>query len=242
MAASTQARVRHFTNVRPTFARKCRVKFRRLINVYITNPNSSIRASSVTRKSTPIAATGENGAVSQLAILVSLVCAKYLYVACFSSYLVFYSMDRFAMSEASGLVVLFAFHAAVAGGGLIGGSFSDRIGTRPVIGFSFWAALPFALAFPWLGPVAGIAAALLAATVIASAFPAIVVHAQSLMPARIGMISVIFYGTAFGVAGLGAAALGWLADVTSLTTIFIWTSFMPLAGILTLFLRSNRGR
>lgn len=101
-------------------------------------------------------------------------------------------------------------------------------------------AAPFALAFPYLGQVGAIAAAITAAAVIASAFPAIIVYAQSLVPARIGMISGLFYGTAFGVGGLASAVFGWLADATSVHAIFVWSAWLPLAGVLTVLLRNSR--
>ncbi|WP_292058658.1 MULTISPECIES: MFS transporter [unclassified Martelella] len=176
----------------------------------------------------------------QLTLLFVLVCAKYIYIACFSSFLVFYLEATLGFPASKGLIVLFGFHAAVAGGCLVGGAFSDRLGTARVIAFSFWGAAPFALAFPYLGQVGAIAAAITAAAVIASAFPAIIVHAQSLVPARIGMISGLFYGTAFGVGGLASAVFGWLADATSVHTIFVWSAWLPLAGVLTVLLRNSK--
>ncbi|AJE46011.1 MFS transporter [Celeribacter indicus] len=182
----------------------------------------------------------EAAPTGQLGVLFALVCAKYVYLACFGSYLVFYLETEFDVPVASGLVVLFCFHAATAGGGLIGGTVSDRIGTRRVIAFSFWGAVPFALAFPHLGLFPAVAAAILASAIIASAFPAIVVHAQGLAPSRIGVVSGLFYGTAFGVGGLASAAFGWLADVTSIATTFDMTAWCPLVGLIALRLRENR--
>ncbi|UHD45247.1 MFS transporter [Aureimonas altamirensis] len=175
----------------------------------------------------------------QLGVLFTLVCAKYVYLACFGSYLVFYLENAFDVPVASGLVVLFCFHAATAGGGLIGGAVSDRIGTRRVIAFSFWGAVPFALAFPHLGLAPAVVAAIFASAIIASAFPAIVVHAQGLAPSKIGMISGLFYGTAFGVGGLASAVFGWLADATSIATIFNMSAWCPLVGLVALWLRES---
>jgi len=127
---------------------------------------------------------------------------------------------------------LFAFLAAVAVGTIIGGPIGDRVGRRYVIWFSILGAAPFALLLPianlfWTGPLT-VAIGLM----LASAFPAIVVFGQELVPGKVGMISGLFFGFSFGMAGLGAAALGWLADKTSIETVYQACAFLPLIGLL----------
>jgi FSR family fosmidomycin resistance protein-like MFS transporter len=133
---------------------------------------------------------------------------------------------------------LFIFLAAVAVGTIMGGPLGDRLGRKYVIWFSILGALPFTLLLPhvglfWTGPLT-VAIGL----VLASAFPAIVVFAQELVPGKVGMISGLFFGFAFGVGGLGAAVLGWLADKTSIEAVYQLCAFLPAAGLLTALLPS----
>ena len=174
--------------------------------------------------------------VREIAILLALIAAKFSYLACFENYFVFYLGTRFGTSIAEGQIVLFVFLGASALGGIVGGHLTDRVGTRAMIVFSFWGALPFSLAVPYLGPELAIVSAILAGAILASAFSAIVVHAQTLMPHRIGMVSGLFFGAAFGVGGLAAAALGVLADGYGVEMLYRIASWLPLAGLLTVFL------
>ena len=174
--------------------------------------------------------------VREIAILLALIAAKFSYLACFENYFVFYLGTRFGTSIAGGQIVLFVFLGASALGGIIGGHLTDRVGTRAMIVFSFWGALPFSLAVPYLGPELAIVAAIFAGAILASAFSAIVVHAQTLMPHRIGMVSGLFFGAAFGVGGLAAAALGVVADGYGVEMLYRIASWLPLAGLLTVFL------
>lgn len=169
---------------------------------------------------------------SACGLLFGLILAKFFYLASLSNYFVFFMEARFGTADGTAQMALMAVSLAGAAGGLIGGRLSDRLGTRTVIGLSFWGALPFSLALPHVGPVATVLAAAAASAVIASAFPAIVVHAQALMPHRIGLVSGLFFGAAFGMGGLAAAALGVLADYAGVVSVFDLCAFLPLAGLL----------
>ncbi|WP_375688369.1 MFS transporter [Pseudooceanicola sp. LIPI14-2-Ac024] len=167
-----------------------------------------------------------------IAILLALMFSKFFYMASFSSYYVFYLAHRFGMGEGEAQMGLFVFLAAVALGTILGGKLSDRLGTRAVIAISFWGALPFALALPYAGLWLTMGLAVTVGFLMASAFPAIVVHAQALMPGRVGMVSGLFFGLAFGMGGLGAALLGVAADHVGIETVYAVCAFLPLFGLL----------
>ncbi len=171
-----------------------------------------------------------------LAVLLALVFSKFIYLACVGSYFTFYLIEKFGVSVQSAQVHLFFFLGAIAAGTLLGGVLGDRIGRKYVIWFSILGMLPFTLLLPyanlfWVGVLASIIGVILA-----SAFPAIVVYAQELLPGRVGMIAGLFFGLSFGLSGIGAAVLGALADVTSIDYVFKLCSFLPAIGLLTVFL------
>lgn len=171
-----------------------------------------------------------------LAVLLALVFSKFIYLACVGSYFTFYLIHKFGVSVQSAQVHLFFFLGAIAAGTLLGGVVGDRIGRKYVIWFSILGMLPFTLLLPyanlfWVGVLASIIGVILA-----SAFPAIVVYAQELLPGRVGMIAGLFFGLSFGLSGIGAAVLGALADVTSIDYVFKLCSFLPAIGLLTVFL------
>jgi len=171
-----------------------------------------------------------------LAVLLALVFSKFIYLACVGSYYTFYLIDKFGVSVQSAQVHLFFFLGAIAAGTLLGGILGDRIGRKYVIWFSILGMLPFTVLLPyanlfWVGVLASIIGVILA-----SAFPAIVVYAQELLPGRVGMIAGLFFGLSFGLSGIGAAVLGALADVTSIDYVFKLCSFLPAIGLLTVFL------
>ncbi len=171
-----------------------------------------------------------------LAVLLALVFSKFIYLACVGSYFTFYLIEKFGVSVQSAQVHLFFFLGAIAAGTLLGGVLGDRIGRKYVIWFSILGMLPFTLLLPyanlfWVGVLASIIGVILA-----SAFPAIVVYAQELLPVRVGMIAGLFFGLSFGLSGIGAAVLGALADVTSIDYVFKLCSFLPAIGLLTVFL------
>lgn len=176
--------------------------------------------------------------VTSLAILLALIFSKFFYLASIGSYFTFYLIHTFGVSVQNAQVHLFFFLGAVAVGTLIGGPLGDRIGRKYVIWFSILGMLPFTLMLPyanlfWTGILASIIGLILA-----SAFPAIVVYAQELLPGRVGMISGLFFGLAFGMGGIGAAVLGALADATSITYVYKVCSFLPAIGLLAMFLPS----
>ena len=171
-----------------------------------------------------------------IAVLLILVFSKYVYLASLTSYYTFYLIHRFHVSIQSAQMHLFVFLAAVAAGTVIGGPIGDRFGRRYVIWFSIVGALPFTLLLPtanlfWSGPLTVVIGLFLA-----SAFPAIVVFAQELVPGQVGMVSGLFFGFAFGMAGLGAAVLGWLADKTSIETVYRVCAVLPAIGMLAAWL------
>jgi FSR family fosmidomycin resistance protein-like MFS transporter len=171
-------------------------------------------------------------ATGGIIVLLVLVFSKYVYLASLTSYYTFYLIHRFHVSVQNAQMHLFVFLAAVAVGTIAGGPIGDRFGRRYVIWFSILGAFPFTLLLPmanlfWTGPLT-VAIGL----ILASAFPAIVVFAQDLVPGKVGMISGLFFGFSFGMAGLGAAALGWLADRTSIETVYRVCAYLPLIGLL----------
>ena len=167
-----------------------------------------------------------------LVILLVLVFSKYVYLTSLTSYFMFFLIDRFGVSEHSAQLHLFAFLGAVAAGTFIGGPVGDRFGRKYVIWGSIFGVLPFTLALPyanlfWTGLLS-----VVIGLVLASAFSAILVYAQELLPGRVGLVAGMFFGFAFGIAGLGAAALGWLADATSIETVYRLCAFLPALGVL----------
>jgi FSR family fosmidomycin resistance protein-like MFS transporter len=171
-----------------------------------------------------------------LAVLVSLMFSKFVYMASLSSYYTFFLISRFHLSVQSAQIHLFVFLGSVAAGTVIGGPIGDRIGRKLVIWCSILGILPFTLLLPhanlfWTGPLTVIIGMLLA-----SAFPAIVVYAQELVPGKVGTISGLFFGLAFGLGGLGAALLGQLADSTGIEYVYRVCAVLPALGLLTAFL------
>jgi FSR family fosmidomycin resistance protein-like MFS transporter len=171
-----------------------------------------------------------------LAILVALVFSKFIYMASLSNYYTFFLIHRFGLSIQQAQLYLFGFLAAVAAGTFAGGPLGDRIGRKAVIWVSIGGVLPFSLLLPyaslfWTGVLS-----VIIGLVLSSAFSAILVYAQELLPGRVGLIAGLFFGLAFGIGGLGAAALGKLADVTSLDFVYRLCSLLPAIGLLTAFL------
>jgi MFS transporter, FSR family, fosmidomycin resistance protein len=171
-----------------------------------------------------------------IAVLIALIFSKYFYLASLTSYYIFYLMSRFQLSAQTAQLYLFVFLASVAAGTIIGGPVGDRFGRKTVIWGSILGVLPFTLALPYVGLAATVGLTVVIGLVLSSAFSAIVVYAQELMPGRVGAVSGLFYGLAFGMAGLGAAVLGMLADWTSIDFVYRVCAFLPLIGLLTAFL------
>ncbi len=171
-----------------------------------------------------------------MAVLVVLLFSKYIYLASITNYYPFYLMERFGLTTRTAQLYQFVFFAAVATGTILGGPFGDRIGRTRVIWISILGVLPFTLALPHVGLGATVALSVIIGVVISSAFPAIVVYAQELIPGRTGMVSGVFFGLAFGVGGIGAAALGALADRAGIGLVYQLCAFLPALGLLTALL------
>src|SRR6266481_860199 len=174
--------------------------------------------------------------VLSLAILVALMFSKFFYLASLMSYYTFYLMGKFHMSLQNAQLHLFIFLGAVAAGTIIGGPVGDRIGRKYVIWVSIFGVLPFTLLLPYSNLFWTSVLSVIIGLILASAFSAILVYAQELMPGRIGAVSGLFFGFAFGMGGIGAALLGKLVDLTSLNFVYHLCSFLPAIGILTAFL------
>lgn len=171
-----------------------------------------------------------------LAILVVLMFSKFFYLASMSSYYTFYLMGKFHLTIRGAQACLFVFLAAVALGTFIGGPVGDRIGRKYVIWVSILGVAPFTLVLPHVGLGLTIGLSMIIGLILSSAFSAILVYAQELLPGKVGVIAGLFFGLAFGMGGLGSALLGHLADLTSIKFVFLVCSFLPLLGLLTGFL------
>ena len=175
-----------------------------------------------------------------LGILGLLMFSKFFYMTSLSSYYTFYLMDKFGLELTSAQMYLFVFLFAVAAGTLAGGPIGDRIGRKRVIWFSILGVAPFTLLLPHVGLFWTGILSVVIGLILASAFSAILVYAQELVPGKVGAISGLFFGFAFGMGGIGAALLGQLADATSIGTVYQVCAFLPLIGLLTVFLPSIR--
>ncbi len=169
-------------------------------------------------------------------ILLLLIFSKYFYMASITSYFQFYTLDKFHFTEVKAQIYLFYFLIAAAVGTLLGGYFGDKFGRKPVIWFSILGAAPFTLALPYLNATLTAIFIVIIGLIISSAFPAIIVYAQELLPKKLGMVSGLFYGFAFGMGGLGSAILGFVADMTSIDFVYHICAFLPLIGLVAYFL------
>jgi MFS transporter, FSR family, fosmidomycin resistance protein len=181
-------------------------------------------------------AQSARGATLPILVLLALLFSKFFYLASITSYFTFYLIETFHVSVRNSQVHLFVFLGAAAVGTFAGGPIGDRIGRKRVIWGSILGVLPFTLALPyanlfWTGVLS-----VVVGLILASAFPAIVVYGQELLPGRVGMVSGLFFGFAFGMAGLGAAVLGELADLTSIGFVYHVCAFLPALGLLAAFL------
>lgn len=181
-------------------------------------------------------------AIWPVLILLMLIFSKFFYLASLNSYFIFYLISKFHLSVKSAQIHLFVFLFGAALGTIMGGPIGDRIGRKRVIWGSILGVAPFTLALPyatlfWTGPLT-----LVIGLILASAFPAILVYAQELFPGKVGMVSGLFFGLAFGMAGIGAAVLGKLADVHGIDYVYHLCSFLPLIGLLAAFLPDIESR
>jgi FSR family fosmidomycin resistance protein-like MFS transporter len=195
-----------------------------------------------TRKSAGRAVAMEGPPVSKriirrsLAVLMALVFSKYFYLASLTSYYEFFLISKFHVSVRSAQIYLFLFLGAVAAGTIIGGPVGDRLGRKVVIWCSILGVLPFTLALPYASLLWTAILSVVIGVILASAFSAILVYAQELVPGKVGMISGLFFGLAFGMGGIGAAVLGWMADHTGIDFVYKVCSFLPAMGLLTALL------
>lgn len=180
--------------------------------------------------------------ISAIAILLLLMFSKYFYLVSLSNYYTFYLMQRFQVSVSTAQIALFVILGSVAAGTIGGGPVGDRFGFKTVIWISILGILPFTLILPYANLFWTIVLTIPIGMIQASAFTAMIVYAQELVPGRVGLIGGLFFGFAFGMAGLGAAVLGWLADQTSIEYVYHVCSFLPLFGLLTVFLPNTKGR
>ncbi|MBU6956775.1 MFS transporter [Pseudomonas sp. CVAP len=178
--------------------------------------------------------------VSALVVLGLLVFSKYFYMASFTSYFTFYLIEKFDLSVASSQLHLFLFLGAVAAGTFFGGPIGDKVGRKAVIWFSILGVAPFTLILPHVDLFWTSILSVVIGFILASAFSAIVVYAQELVPGNVGMIAGVFFGLMFGFGGIGAALLGHLADIHSIEYVYRLCSFLPLFGVLAIFLPRTR--
>jgi len=171
-----------------------------------------------------------------LAVLMALVFSKYFYLASLTSYYTFFLIHKFGVSVQSAQLHLFVLLGAVAAGTIIGGPVGDRIGRKYVIWCSILGVLPFTLILPYANLFWTAVLSVVIGVILASAFSAILVYAQELVPGNVGMISGLFFGLAFGMGGIGAAILGWMADHTGIEFVYQVCSYLPAMGLLTAFL------
>lgn len=190
----------------------------------------------------PTYALNRGKVISSIIILLVLIFSKYIYMTSMTSYFTFYLIGKFGLSVQESQFYLFAFLAAVAIGTILGGPLGDRYGRKLIIWISILGAAPFTLALPHVGLTLTVILAIIIGVIISSAFSAILVYATDLVPGKIGMIAGLFFGFAFGIAGLGSAFLGWLADHTSIEYVFRICAYLPLIGVVTGFLPNVKGR
>ncbi len=183
-----------------------------------------------------VPAVSRTKVVIALSVLVALVFSKYVYLASLTSYYTFYLMDRFHIGTQAAQMHLFLLLFAVAAGTIVGGPVGDRIGRKRVIWTSILGVAPFSLALPHVGLHATAVLSVFIGLILASAFSAILVYAQELLPGKVGMVAGLFFGLAFGIAGIGSAVLGKVADTHGINFVFQICAFLPLLGLLTVLL------
>jgi FSR family fosmidomycin resistance protein-like MFS transporter len=205
------------------------------VGIWYRHHPARIKAAAKT-KATFHTTVSRGKAIFALAILIALIFSKYFYLASISSYYTFYLMSKFHLGVQASQLYLFLFLGAAAVGTLIGGPVGDRIGRKPVIWASILGVLPFTVILPYANLFWTAVLTVIIGVTIASAFTAILVYAQELMPGNVGLISGIFFGFAFGMGGIGAAVLGKVADMTSINFVYHFCSFLPAIGLLAAFL------
>ncbi len=207
-----------------------------LVNVGNWYGRSGFRQSKPTGTLTSSAVLARKKVLFSIAILIALIFSKYFYLASLSSYYTFYLISKFHVPVRTSQILLFVFLGAVAAGTIIGGPVGDRFGRKLVIWCSIVGVLPFTLILPYASLFWTVVLTIVIGLILASAFSAILVYAQDLMPGKIGTVSGVFFGFAFGMGGIGAALLGKLADFTSIDFVYHLCAYLPVIGLLTAFL------
>ncbi|MEN0039137.1 MAG: MFS transporter [Cellvibrio sp.] len=192
------------------------------------------------KKHAHFAHLSRNQVIGALTVLALLVFSKYIYMTAFANYYTFYLMEKFSTSVSDAQLFLFVFLAAVALGTFAGGPIGDKIGRKAVIWISILGVAPFTLLFPYCNLFWTAVLSVVIGLILSSAFSAIIVLAQELVPTKIGMISGVFFGFAFGISGIAAAALGALADATTIEHVFAYCAYLPLLGVVTILLPSMK--
>jgi FSR family fosmidomycin resistance protein-like MFS transporter len=188
------------------------------------------------RKASATGGLPRNKIIASVAVLMALIFSKYFYLVSLTNYYTFYLIERFHVPVTTSQVYLFIFLFAVAAGTILGGPLGDRFGRKYVIWFSILGVAPFSLVLPHVGLTATVLLSIVIGAILASAFSAILVYAQELIPGKVGLIAGLFFGFAFGMSGVASAALGQLADHTGIEHVFFLCGFLPLLGLLTGFL------
>lgn len=178
--------------------------------------------------------------VFTLSVLVVLIFSKYVYLTSMTSYYTFFLMEKFGVDAAKSQILLFVFLFAVAAGTILGGPIGDRIGRKPVIWVSILGVAPFTLCLPYVNLATTVVLSVLIGAILASAFSAILVYAQDLVPGKVGLIAGLFFGLAFGIAGIGSAVLGRMADAIGIEAVYRLCAYLPLLGVVAVFLPSRR--
>ncbi|RDE09186.1 MFS transporter [Pelagibacterium lacus] len=203
------------------------------VSTWYAGQNANAGPAPVLRRS---AAISRQRLVGAFAVIAVLIMSKNVYMATMTSFYAFFLIERFSLDASTAQLYLFVFLGAAAAGTFIGGPIGDRVGRKMVIWVSILGPLPFTLALPYVGLETAIVFTALIGFILASAFSAIVVYAQELLPGRVGMIAGLMFGFAFGIGALGASLMGVVADRTSIEFVFRLCAFLPLAGLLTALL------
>jgi MFS transporter, FSR family, fosmidomycin resistance protein len=203
---------------------------------YSRHPTMTARRGRRIPPSPPTSPVPRATIIMAMSVILILLFSKNIYTASLSSYYIFFLIEKFHVTMQNAQLHLFVFLAAVAIGTFAGGPIGDRTGRKPVIWFSILGAFPFALLLPYANLMWTGVLSVIIGLILASAFSAIIVYAQELLPGRVGMVAGMMFGFSFGLGGLGAAALGRIADVTGIEYVYHICSFLPLIGLLTAFL------
>ncbi len=194
------------------------------------------RATQAATHATALSPLPRRRVVGAMVVLGALIFSKYFYLASLTNYYTFYLIQKFGVSVSHAQIFLFLFLFSVAAGTIIGGPVGDRIGRKYVIWVSILGVAPFTLALPYVGLTATAVLTVVIGLILASAFSVILVYATELVPGKVGTIAGVFFGFAFGIAGIGSALLGRLADHAGIEYVYHLCSFLPLIGLLTAFL------